>query len=259
MRYLYKYTLVASILVFSLFCLVTKLKITSAILEIILYSVIAILCYIIFFKVILWYRQLMKLKKCMKKRFSYVLVQWGADMLYSRSRILNIYMFTQGNAFEINNEHQIKIRNELVRVGHIEIKGVNVSQPELHFNTVSYYFSPYIRENIFDITINENDGFQNMFKSNRRVFREEMGKGQNLILNIDDMYAFFANNVLLIGTPKRIWLELFRYLRDIEIYIKSCKKNRYNYSNINDKDRLSTEIKHNLRPILRNKRIEGYY
>ena len=259
MRYLYKYTLVASILVFSLFCLVTKLKITSAILEIILYSVIAILCYIIFFKVILWYRQLMKLKKCMKKRFSYVLVQWGADMLYSRSRILNIYMFTQGNAFEINNEHQIKIRNELVRVGHIEIKGVNVSQPELHFNTVSYYFSPYIRENIFDITINENDGFQNMFKSNRRVFREAMGKGQNLILNIDDMYAFFANNVLLIGTPKRIWLELFRYLRDIEIYIKSCKKNRYNYSNINDKDRLSTEIKHNLRPILRNKRIEGYY
>ena len=259
MRYLYKYTLVASILVFSLFCLVTKLKITSAILEIILYSVIAILCYIIFFKVILWYRQLMKLKKCMKKRFSYVLVQWGADMLYSRSRILNIYMFTQGKAFEINNEHQIKIRNELVRVGHIEIKGVNVSQPELHFNTVSYYFSPYIRENIFDITINENDGFQNMFKSNRRVFREAMGKGQNLILNIDDMYAFFANNVLLIGTPKRIWLELFRYLRDIEIYIKSCKKNRYNYSNINDKDRLSTEIKHNLRPILRNKRIEGYY
>ena len=259
MRYLYKYTLVASILVFSLFCLVTKLKITSAILEIILYSVIAILCYIIFFKVILWYRQLMKLKKCMKKRFSYVLVQWGADMLYSRSRILNIYMFTQGNAFEINNEHQIKIRNELVRVGHIEIKGVNVSQPELHFNTVSYYFSPYIRENIFDITINENDGFQNMFKSNRRVFREAMGKGQNLILNIDDMYAFFANNVLLIGTSKKIWLELFRYLRDIEIYIKSCKKNRYNYSNINDKDRLSTEIKHNLRPILRNKRIEGYY
>lgn len=259
MRYLYKYTLVASILVFSLFCLVTKLKITSAILEIILYSAIAILCYIIFFKVILWYRQIMKLKKCMKKRFSYVLVQWGADMLYSRSRILNIYMFTQGNAFEINNEHQIKIRNELVRVGHIEIKGVNVSQPELHFNTVSYYFSPYIRENIFDITINENDGFQNMFKSNRRVFREEMGKGQNLILSIDDMYAFFANNVLLIGTSKKIWLELFRYLRDIEIYIKSCKKNRYNYSNINDKDRLSTEIKHNLRPILRNKRIEGYY
>ena len=259
MRYLYKYTLVASILVFSLFCLVTKLKITSEILEIILYSAIAILCYIIFFKVILWYRQLMKLKKCMKKRFSYVLVQWGADMLYSRSRILNIYMFTQGNAFEINNEHQIKIRNELVRVGHIEIKGVNVSQPELHFNTVSYYFSPYIRENIFDITINENDGFQNMFKSNRRVFREEMGKGQNLILSIDDMYAFFANNVLLIGTSKKIWLDLFRYLRDIEIYIKSCKKNRYNYSNINDKDRLSTEIKHNLRPILRNKRIEGYY
>lgn len=259
MRYLYKYTLVASILVFSLFCLVTKLKITSEILEIILYSAIAILCYIIFFKVILWYRQLMKLKKCIKKRFSYVLVQWGADMLYSRSRILNIYMFTQGNAFEINNEHQIKIRNELVRVGHIEIKGVNVSQPELHFNTVSYYFSPYIRENIFDITINENDGFQNMFKSNRRVFREEMGKGQNLILSIDDMYAFFANNVLLIGTSKKIWLELFRYLRDIEIYIKSCKKNRYNYSNINDKDRLSTEIKHNLRPILRNKRIEGYY
>ena len=259
MRYLYKYTLVASILVFSLFCLVTKLKITSEILEIILYSAIAMLCYIIFFKVILWYRQLMKLKKCMKKRFSYVLVQWGADMLYSRSRILNIYMFTQGNAFEINNEHQIKIRNELVRVGHIETKGVNVSQPELHFNTVSYYFSPYIRENIFDITINENDGFQNMFKSNRRVFREEMGKGQNLILSIDDMYAFFANNVLLIGTSKKIWLELFRYLRDIEIYIKSCKKNRYNYSNINDKDRLSTEIKHNLRPILRNKRIEGYY
>lgn len=259
MRYLYKYTLVASILVFSLFCLVTKLKITSEILEIILYSAIAILCYIIFFKVILWYRQLMKLKKCMKKRFSYVLVQWGADMLYSRSRILNIYMFTQGNTFEINNEHQIKIRNELVRVGHIEIKGVNVSQPELHFNTVSYYFSPYIRENIFDITINENDGFQNIFKSNRRVFREEMGKGQNLILSIDDMYAFFANNVLLIGTSKKIWLELFRYLRDIEIYIKSCKKNRYNYSNINDKDRLSTEIKHNLRPILRNKRIEGYY
>lgn len=258
MRYLYKYTLVASILVFSLFCLVTKLKITSAILEIILYSAIAMLCYNIFFKVILWYRQLMKLKKCMKKRFSYVLVQWGADMLYSRSRLLNIYMFTQGNAFEINNEHQIKIRNELVRVGHIEIKGVNVSQPELHFNTVSYYFSPYIRENIFDITINESDGFQNMFKSNRRVFLEEMEKGQNLILSIDDMYAFFANNVLLIGTSKRIWLELFRYLRDIEIYIKSCKKNRYSYSNINDKDRLSTEIKHNLRPILRNKRIEGY-
>lgn len=258
MRYLYKYTLVASILVFSLFCLVTKLKITSAILEIILYSAVAMLCYIIFFKVILWYRQLMKLKKCMKKRFSYVLVQWGMDMLYSRSRILNIYMFTQGNTFEINNERQIKIRNELVRVGHIEIKGVNVSQPELHFNTVSYYFSPYIRENIYDITINESDGFQNMFKSNRRVFREEMEKGQNLILSIDDMYAFFANNVLLIGTSKRIWLELFRYLRDIEIYIKSCKKNRYSYSNINDKDRLSTEIKHNLRPILRNKRIEGY-
>lgn len=258
MRYLYKYTLVASILVFSLFCLVAKLKITSAILEIILYSAVAMLCYIIFFKVILWYRQLMKLKKCMKKRFSYVLVQWGMDMLYSRSRILNIYMFTQGNTFEINNERQIKIRNELVRVGHIEIKGVNVSQPELHFNTVSYYFSPYIRENIYDITINESDGFQNMFKSNRRVFLEEMEKGQNLILSIDDMYAFFANNVLLIGTSKRIWLELFRYLRDIEIYIKSCKKNRYSYSNINDKDRLSTEIKHNLRPILRNKRIEGY-
>ena len=258
MRYLYKYTLVASILVFSLFCLVAKLKITSAILEIILYSAIAMLCYNIFFKVILWYRQLMKLKKCMKKRFSYVLVQWGADMLYSRSRLLNIYMFTQGNTFEINNERQIKIRNELVRVGHIEIKGVNVSQPELHFNTVSYYFSPYIRENIYDITINENDCFQNMFKSNRRVFREEMEKGQNLILSIDDMYAFFAHNVLLIGTSKRIWLELFRYLRDIEIYIKSCKKNRYSYSNINDKDRLSTEIKHNLRPILRNKRIEGY-
>lgn len=258
MRYLYKYTLVASILVFSLFCLVAKLKITSAILEIILYSAVAMLCYIIFFKVILWHRQLMKLKKCMKKRFSYVLVQWGMDMLYSRSRILNIYMFTQGNTFEINNERQIKIRNELVRVGHIEIKGVNVSQPELHFNTVSYYFSPYIRENIYDITINESDGFQNMFKSNRRVFREEMEKGQNLILSIDDMYAFFANNVLLIGTSKRIWLELFRYLRDIEIYIKSCKKNRYSYSNINDKDRLSTEIKHNLRPILRNKRIEGY-
>ena len=258
MRYLYKYTLVASILVFSLFCLVAKLKITSVILEIILYSAIAMLCYNIFFKVILWYRQLMKLKKCMKKRFSYVLVQWGADMLYSRSRLLNIYMFTQGNTFEINNERQIKIRNELVRVGHIEIKGVNVSQPELHFNTVSYYFSPYIRENIYDITINESDGFQNMFKSNRRVFLEEMEKGQNLILSIDDMYAFFANNVLLIGTSKRIWLELFRYLRDIEIYIKSCKKNRYSYSNINDKDRLSTEIKHNLRPILRNKRIEGY-
>ena len=258
MRYLYKYTLVASILVFSLFCLVAKLKITSAILEIILYSAIAMLCYNIFFKVILWYRQLMKLKKCMKKRFSYVLVQWGADMLYSRSRLLNIYMFTRGNTFEINNERQIKIRNELVRVGHIEIKGVNVSQPELHFNTVSYYFSPYIRDNIYNITINESDGFQNMFKSNRRVFLEEMEKGQNLILSIDDMYAFFANNVLLIGTSKRIWLELFRYLRDIEIYIKSCKKNRYNYSNINDKDRLSTEIKHNLRPILRNKRIEGY-
>lgn len=258
MRYLYKYTLVSSILVFSLFCLVTKLKITSAILEIILYSAIAMLwLYAIIFKVILLYRQLRKLKNCMKKRFSYVLIQWGVSML--NSRILNIYMFTQGNAFEINNEHQIKIRNELVRVGHIEIKGVNVSQPEVHFNTVSYYFSPYIRENIFDITINENDGFQNMFKSNRRVFREEMGKGQNLILSIDDMYAFFANNVLLIGTSKKIWLELFRYLRDIEIYIKSCKKNRYSYSNINDKDRLSTEIKHNLRPILRNKRIEGYY
>ena len=257
MRYLYKYTLVASILVFSLFCLVAKLKITSAILEIILYSAIAMLCYNIFFKVILWYRQLMKLKKCMKKRFSYVLVQWGVSML--NSRILNIYMFKQGNAFEINNERQIEIRNELVRVGHIEIKGVNVSQPELHFNTVSYYFSPYIRENIYGITINESDGFQNMFKSNRRVFREAMGKGQNLILSIDDMYAFFANNVLLIGTSKKIWLELFRYLRDIEIYIKSCKKNRYNYLNVNDKDRLSTEIKHKLRPILRNKRIEGYY
>ena len=169
MRYLYKYTLVASILVFSLFCLVAKLKITSAILEIILYSAVAILCYIIFFKVILWYRQLMKLKKCMKKRFSYVLVQWGMDMLYSRSRILNIYMFTQGNTFEINNERQIKIRNELVRVGHIEIKGVNVSQPELHFNTVSYYFSPYIRENIYDVTINESDGFQNIFKCNKKA------------------------------------------------------------------------------------------
>ena len=259
MRYLYKYTLVASILVFSLFCLVVKLKITSAILEIILYSAIAMLCYNIFFKVILWYRQLMKLKKCMKKRFSYVLVQWGTDMLYSRSRILNIYMFKQGNSFEINNERQIKIRNELVRVGHIEIKGVNVSQPELHFNTVSYYFSPYIRENIYGITINESDGFQNMFKSNRRVFREEIGKGQNLILSIDDMYAFFANNVLLIGTSKRIWLELFRYLRDIEIYIKSCEKGGFGYFNINDKDRLSTEIRYNLRPILRNKRIEGYY
>ena len=259
MRYLYKYTLVASILAFSLFCLVVKLKITSAILEIILYSAIAMLCYNIFFKVILWYRQLMKLKKCMKKRFSYVLVQWGTDMLYSRSRILNIYMFKQGNSFEINNERQIKIRNELVRVGHIEIKGVNVSQPELHFNTVSYYFSPYIRENIYGITINESDGFQNMFKFNRRVFREEMGKGQNLILSIDDMYAFFANNVLLIGTSKKIWLELFRYLRDIEIYIKSCEKGGFGYFNINDKDRLSTEIRYNLRPILRNKRIEGYY
>ena len=257
MRYLYKYTLVASILVLSLFCLVTKLKITSAILEIILYSAIAMLwLYAIIFKVILLYRQLRKLKKCMKKRFSYVLIQWGVSML--NSRILNIYMFKQGNAFDINNERQIEMRNELVRVGHIEIKGINLSQPGHHLNTVSYYFSPYIRENIYDVIINESDGFQNMFKSNRRVFREAMGKGQNLILNIDDMYAFFANNVLLIGTSKRIWLELFRYLRDIEIYIKSCKKNRYSYSNINDKDRLSTEIKHNLRPILRNKRIEGY-
>ena len=259
MRYLYKYTLVASILVFSLFCLVTKLKITSEILEIILYSAIAMLCYNIFFKVILWYRQLMKLKKCMKKRFSYVLVQWGTDMLYSRSRILNIYMFKQGNAFDINNERQIEMRNELVRVGHIEIKGINLSQPGHHLNTVSYYFSPYIRENIYDVIINESDGFQNIFKCNRRVFREAMGKGQNLILNIDDMYAFFANNVLLIGTPKDIWLKLFRYLRDIEIYIKSCEKGGFGYFNINDKDRLSTEIRYNLRPILRNKRIEGYY
>ena len=257
MRYLYKYTLVASILVFSLFCLVAKLKITSAILEIILYSAIAMLwLYAIIFKVILLYRQLRKLKNCMKKRFSYVLIQWGVSML--NSRILNIYMFKQGNAFDINNERQIEMRNELVRVGHIEIKGVNVSQPELHFNTVSYYFSPYIRENIYDVTINESDGFQNMFKSNRRVFREAMGKGQNLILNIDDMYAFFANNVLLIGTPKRIWLELFRYLRDIEIHIKSCEKGVCDYFNINDKDRLSTEIRYNLRPILRNKEIEGY-
>lgn len=257
MRYLYKYTLVASILVFSLFCLVTKLKITSAILEIILYSAIAILwLYAIIFKVILLYRQLRKLKNCMKKRFSYVLIQWGVSML--NSRILNIYMFKQGNAFDINNERQIEMRNELVRVGHIEIKGINLSQPGHHLNTVSYYFSPYIRENIYDVTINESDGFQNMFKSNRRVFREAMGKGQNLILNIDDMYAFFANNVLLIGTPKRIWLELFRYLRDIEIHIKSCEKGVCDYFNINDKDRLSTEIRYNLRPILRNKEIEGY-
>ena len=72
------------------------------------------------------------------------------------------------------------------------------------------------------------------------------------------MYAFFANNVLLIGTPKRIWLELFRYLRDIEIHIKSCEKGVCDYFNINDKDRLSTEIRYNLRPILRNKGIEGY-
>ena len=258
MRYLYKYTLVASILVFSLFCLVTKLKITSAILEIILYSAIAMLwLYAIIFKVILLYRQLRKLKNCMKKRFSYVLIQWGVSML--NSRILNIYMFKQGNAFDINNERQIEMRNELVRVGHIEIKGINLSQPRHHLNTVSYYFSPYIRENIYDVTINESDGFQNMFKSNRRVFREAMGKGHNLILNIDDMYAFFANNVLLIGTPKRIWLELFRYLRDIEIHIKSCEKGVCDYFNINDKDRLSTEIRYNLRPILRNKRIEGYY
>lgn len=257
MRYLYKYTLVASILVFSLFCLVTKLKITSAILEIILYSAIAMLwLYAIIFKVILLYRQLRKLKNCMKKRFSYVLIQWGVSML--NSRILNIYMFKQGNAFDINNERQIEMRNELVRVGHIEIKGINLSQPEHHLNTVSYYFSPYIRENIYDVTINESDGFQNIFKCNRRVFREAMGKGQNLILNIDDMYAFFANNVLLIGTPKRIWLELFRYLRDIEIHIKSCEKGVCDYFNINDKDRLSTEIRYNLRPILRNKRIEGY-
>lgn len=257
MRYLYKYTLVASILVFSLFCLVTKLKITSAILEIILYSAIAMLwLYAIIFKVILLYRQLRKLKNCMKKRFSYVLIQWGVSML--NSRILNIYMFKQGNAFDINNERQIEMRNELVRVGHIEIKGINLSQPGHHLNTVSYYFSPYIRENIYDVTINESDGFQNIFKCNRRVFREAMGKGQNLILNIDDMYAFFANNVLLIGTPKRIWLELFRYLRDIEIHIKSCEKGVCDYFNINDKDRLSTEIKHNLRPILRNKGIEGY-
>ena len=257
MRYLYKYTLVASILVFSLFCLVAKLKITSAILEIILYSAIAMLwLYAIIFKVILLYRQLRKLKNCMKKRFSYVLIQWGVSML--NSRILNIYMFKQGNAFDINNERQIEMRNELVRVGHIEIKGINLSQPRHHLNTVSYYFSPYIRENIYDVTINESDGFQNMFKSNRRVFREAMGKGQNLILNIDDMYAFFANNVLLIGTPKRIWLELFRYLRDIEIHIKSCEKGVCDYFNINDKDRLSTEIRYNLRPILRNKEIEGY-
>ena len=257
MRYLYKYTLVASILVFSLFCLVVKLKITSAILEIILYSAIAMLwLYAIIFKVILLYRQLRKLKNCMKKRFSYVLIQWGVSML--NSRILNIYMFKQGNAFDINNERQIEMRNELVRVGHIEIKGINLSQPGHHFNTVSYYFSPYIRENIYDVIINESDGFQNIFKCNRRVFREAMGKGQNLILNIDDMYAFFANNVLLIGTPKRIWLELFRYLRDIEIHIKSCEKGVCDYFNINDKDRLSTEIKHNLRPILRNKGIEGY-
>lgn len=258
MRYLYKYTLVASILVFSLFCLVAKLKITSAILEIILYSAIAILwLYAIIFKVILLYRQLRKLKNCMKKRFSYVLIQWGVSML--NSRILNIYMFKQGNAFDINNERQIEMRNELVRVGHIEIKGINLSQPRHHLNTVSYYFSPYIRENIYDVTINESDGFQNMFKSNRRVFREAMGKGHNLILNIDDMYAFFANNVLLIGTPKRIWLELFRYLRDIEIHIKSCEKGVCDYFNINDKDRLSTEIRYNLRPILRNKEIEGYW
>ena len=257
MRYLYKYTLVASILVFSLFCLVAKLKITSAILEIILYSAIAMLwLYAIIFKVILLYRQLRKLKNCMKKRFSYVLIQWGVSML--NSRILNIYMFKQGNAFDINNERQIEMRNELVRVGHIEIKGINLSQPGHHLNTVSYYFSPYIRENIYDVIINESDGFQNIFKCNRRVFREAMGKGQNLILNIDDMYAFFANNVLLIGTPKRIWLELFRYLRDIEIHIKSCEKGGFGYFNINDKDRLSTEIKHNLRPILRNKEIEGY-
>ena len=258
MRYLYKYTLVASILVFSLFCLVTKLKITSAILEIILYSAIAMLwLYAIIFKVILLYRQLRKLKNCMKKRFSYVLIQWGVSML--NSRILNIYMFKQGNAFDINNERQIEMRNELVRVGHIEIKGINLSQPGHHLNTVSYYFSPYIRENIYDVIINESDGFQNIFKCNRRVFREAMGKGQNLILNIDDMYAFFANNVLLIGTPKRIWLELFRYLRDIEIHIKSCEKGVCDYFNINDKDRLSTEIRYNLRPILRNKEIEGYY
>lgn len=257
MRYLYKYTLVASILVFSLFCLVAKLKITSAILEIILYSAIAMLwLYAIIFKVILLYRQLRKLKNCMKKRFSYVLIQWGVSML--NSRILNIYMFKQGNAFDINNERQIEMRNELVRVGHIEIKGINLSQPGHHLNTVSYYFSPYIRENIYDVTINESDGFQNIFKCNRRVFREAMGKGQNLILNIDDMYAFFANNVLLIGTPKRIWLELFRYLRDIEIHIKSCEKGVCDYFNINDKDRLSTEIRYNLRPILRNKEIEGY-
>ena len=257
MRYLYKYTLVASILVFSLFCLVAKLKITSAILEIILYSAIAMLwLYAIIFKVILLYRQLRKLKNCMKKRFSYVLIQWGVSML--NSRILNIYMFKQGNAFDINNERQIEMRNELVRVGHIEIKGINLSQPGHHLNTVSYYFSPYIRENIYDVIINESDGFQNIFKCNRRVFREAMGKGQNLILNIDDMYAFFANNVLLIGTPKRIWLELFRYLRDIEIHIKSCEKGVCDYFNIHDKDRLSTEIKHNLRPILRNKGIEGY-
>ena len=257
MRYLYKYTLVASILVFSLFCLVAKLKITSAILEIILYSSIAMLwLYAIIFKVILLYRQLRKLKNCMKKRFSYVLIQWGVSML--NSRILNIYMFKQGNAFDINNERQIEMRNELVRVGHIEIKGINLSQPGHHLNTVSYYFSPYIRENIYDVIINESEGFQNIFKCNRRVFREAMGKGQNLILNIDDMYAFFANNVLLIGTPKRIWLELFRYLRDIEIHIKSCEKGVCDYFNINDKDRLSTEIKHNLRPILRNKGIEGY-
>lgn len=257
MRYLYKYTLVASILVFSLFCLVAKLKITSAILEIILYSAIAMLwLYAIIFKVILLYRQLRKLKNCMKKRFSYVLIQWGVSML--NSRILNIYMFKQGNAFDINNERQIEMRNELVRVGHIEIKGINLSQPGHHLNTVSYYFSPYIRENIYDVIINESDGFQNIFKCNRRVFREAMGKGQNLILNIDDMYAFFANNVLLIGTPKRIWLELFRYLRDIEIHIKSCEKGVCDYFNINDKDRLSTEIRYNLRPILRNKGIEGY-
>ena len=71
-----------------------------------------------------------------------------------------------------------------------------------------------------------------------------------------DMYTFFANNVLLIGTPKDVWLKLVRYLRNIEIYIKSCQKNAY--LDINDKDILSTEIRYNLRPILRNKRIEGY-
>lgn len=253
MRYLYKYTLVASILVFSLFCLVTKLKITSEILEIILYSAIAILCYIIFFKVILRYRQLVKLKKCMKKRFSYVLVQCSVST--PRNRILNIYMFNQGNTFDVINERRIDIPNTLIRVGRIEIRDINLRYPEHHLNTVSYHLSPSITPS-YHIIIYENGGLQNIFKANKRVFCEDIEKSHSFILSIDDMYTFFANNVLLIGTPKDVWLKLVRYLRNIEIYIKSCQKNAY--LDINDKDILSTEIRHKLKPILRDKRIKGY-